>query len=290
MDLGGTFLKVAVKTPRQIIQNKAEVASLVIGHNLTNLFDFLTKLRGSWNIKNLVFGVAGLLDRERGVVTDSPNLQFLNGFPLKRELEKHLGIPVILENDAGLAALGEYRYGNGRDASVFLCLTLGTGLGAGLVLNGELYHGFSGMAVEPGHMVIEKNGRLCRCGRRGCLEAYVSSYALEERYFEKTGERVKSEEVIQRALREEAPARELMEEVSEDLAVGTVNMIHLLNPDQIVFTGGMVDHYPLLVSRTEEKVRGLAFPGPLKGLVIERGVLKEFSGTYGALALAEDCF
>lgn len=124
--------------------------------------------------------VAGVLDLDAGNIVESPNLPTLSGVPLLGMLEEAFSpIPLQMMNDANAAALGEYFAGAGEEYESMFILTLGTGVGGGLVQNGEIWRGSSGMAGEIGHMIIEKNGKPCTCGSRGCLEAYFSSWALE---------------------------------------------------------------------------------------------------------------
>ena len=147
-------------------------------------FEGILKLLGEYtgNFDTVGVAVAGLIDTERGVITKSPNLAFLNGLPFRDLAAKELKKRVYLINDANAAALGEFKRGAGRGSKIFLLLTLGTGLGGGAVIDGKLLNGFSGCAMEVGHITVEVNGWPCHCGRKGCREAYVSSYGLERFY------------------------------------------------------------------------------------------------------------
>ena len=232
--------------------------------------------------------VAGLVDVKKGIVTDSPNLKFLKGLPLKEEIEKRTGVPVFIVNDATAAAYGEYSLGVGRGSSLFICLTLGTGLGGGAVINGKPLLGASGSAMEVGHMVVEKGGWLCHCGRRGCLEAYVSSYGLERFYHMETGESLSSFEVIERAKKGEKPAVRALSEMASYLSLGLMNLLHLFNPDVIALSGGIPAHYPELLETVEKRTKEISFPQPARDFSLKLARLGEFSGAVGALLIARN--
>ncbi|TCK06263.1 ROK family protein [Phorcysia thermohydrogeniphila] len=278
-DIGGTFIKLfdgrrveKVKTPRSVEGIVSIIAKKV------------QKARAG----RVGVAVAGLVDIREGVVTESPNLSFLNGTPLKFLLEKELHVPVLTVNDATAAAYAEYFRGAGRGSSLLVCLTIGTGLGGGAVLKGELLLGTSGAAMEVGHTVVEKDGWPCRCGRRGCLEAYVSSYGLEKLYLSKSGRKLPSHEVIQRALLGEPEAKQAVGKMVEYLSVGVMNLVHIFNPDVVVLAGGIPSNYPEIVDMTERLVREKAFPLTLKELTIKLAELGEFSGAIGAWMLSDN--
>jgi glucokinase len=278
-DIGGTFIKLfdgerveKVKTPRSV----EEIVRIITRKVLEVRAD------------RVGVAVAGLVDIREGVVTESPNLPFLNGTPLKFLLERELHLPVLIVNDATAAAYAEYFRGAGRGSSLLVCLTIGTGLGGGAVLDGELLLGTSGAAMEAGHTVIEKDGWPCRCGRRGCLEAYVSSYGLEKLYLSKSGRKLPSHEVVRRALLEEPEAKQAVEEMVEYLSAGVMNLVHIFNPDAVVLAGGIPSSYPEIVDMTEKLLREKAFPLTLKGLTVKLAELGEFSGAIGAWMLSDN--
>ena len=142
-----------------------------------NIEDLVDELRGSFDISAVGIGAAGFVDSTRSTVLFAPNLAWRDE-PLRADLEKRIGLPVVVENDANAAAWGEFTYGAGEDVSDSLLVTLGTGVGGGIVLNGELHRGAFGVAAEIGHMRVVPDGRLCGCGNRGCWEQYASGTAL----------------------------------------------------------------------------------------------------------------
>lgn len=278
IDVGGTFVKFTdgkktwkERTPK----NKEELLSLI----LETLKETKTKKAG--------IAVAGLINTKTGTVTESPNLKFLNGVNLKEEIEKKSSASVSVFNDATAAAFGEYKLGCGRNSSIFICLTVGTGLGGGAVINGRPLLGVSGTAMEVGHTIVEVNGEECRCGRKGCLEAYVSSYGIERFYEKNFGEKLSSFEIIERAKRKDEKALKTMERMSFYLSIGITNLIHIFNPDVVALSGGIPAHYPQIVKTTEEKVKSFAFKQPASDFSLKLAELSEFSGAIGALYLQE---
>jgi glucokinase len=181
LDIGGTAVKgVLLSTSGETVRNEVIATCHEAGQEefVASLCDFAHNLARGYTIKTLGLGIAGLLDRERTMLLESPNLPGLQWLPLKNMLEQRLMCPVIIENDANVAALGELRAGAGRGHSNFLFFTLGTGIGSGIILNKSLWMGEQGKAGEFGHMTIDPGGQVCGCGRRGCLEAYSSGTAI----------------------------------------------------------------------------------------------------------------
>lgn len=189
VDLGGTHIRVALvdpvgkivhglKTPTSISSGATQAAQRLVEACLDQI-----SVAADWGcqVKAVGLGVAGKVDRQQGKVIFSPNLMPLNGYPLARELETQLCLPVVMENDANVFGVGESWLGAGRNIANWIGLTLGTGVGGCLILNGKLWTGDDlGFSGEIGHMVIDPRGPLCACGLRGCLEAYASGRALLE--------------------------------------------------------------------------------------------------------------
>ena len=287
IDIGGTFIKYAFEKSGEIETGKVFIKDIVTQGNREELLKEIQKIVERYTPKALGIAVAGLIDKKTGIITASPNIKLLEDLNLKEKLEKVLNIPVYIENDATLAAYGEYLYGAGKESEILLCLTLGTGFGGGAVINENLLTGVSGSAMEVGHMTIDKNGWLCHCGRKGCLEAYVSSYGLERIYFFKTDKHIPSSEIILLANEGNEIAMESLEEFSRYLAYGLMNLVHLFNPDKILLSGGIPEHYPALVEMATADLKKLAFPLPFRDVNIELATLGEFSGAYGALGFAK---
>lgn len=214
-------------------------------------------------------------------------MKFLNDLPFRDLAEKELKKKVYLINDANAATLAEFEMGAGKDAEVFLFLALGTGLGGGAVIGGKLLEGFSGCTMEVGHIAVEIDGWPCHCGRKGCLEAYVSSYGLERFYKLLTNKCLSSKEIIELASKGDREALEAMEKLIEYLSVGITNLVHIFNPDKVALGGGIVAYFPKIVEKTEKLVKERAFKQPSRDLKIVKAKLGEFSGAVGAYLYAK---
>jgi len=276
IDVGGSFIKLYWKEGREKIKTPKN------REDLTSLLKGIVRERAP---QEVAIAVAGLVNKEELKVEESPNLKFLNGFSFKELKEKVKRLELF--NDATAAAFGEFKRGAGRGSKVFLCVTLGTGLGGGLVVNGKPFEGVSGGALEPGHACIEVDGWTCNCGRRGCLEAYASSYGLERHYEKLWGERKNSFEIIKEAKRGEEKGVRAVKELAHYLGFGVTNLIHLFNPDRIAITGGTVAHYPQLIKEVEKVVNKTGFKSLTGKCSILGGELSEFSGAVGAYLLLE---
>ena len=185
VDLGGTNLRIAAVDDQGRLMEKVTLGTkTVLGrdHVLNEMCEAIRsasdKYKGSGKLLGVGIGVPGIIDMQTGMMRDSPNLPGWSEYPVRNEIEKRLGAPVILENDANAAAFGEKWLGAGRHVGDMAMLTLGTGVGGGLVLNGKIWHGMTGMAGEFGHMTVDPEGQLCGCGNRGCLEQYASATAI----------------------------------------------------------------------------------------------------------------
>ncbi len=278
VDIGGSFIK---------FTDGKRLWKIPTPHEKAEIIETVSKVSKELQAEKIGVAVAGLINEKSGVVSVSPNLPFLNGVPLKENLQEKLGIPIIVVNDANAAAYGEYRKGSGRGSKVFVCLTLGTGLGGGAVINGELFTGVCGTAMEVGHIKVSLDGWPCHCGRNGCLEAYASSYGLERFYFVIKGKAKKSYEIIELAKDGEIEALRAVESLIRYLAVGIVNLVHLLNPDKIALGGGIVINYPDLANEIEKIVKKQAFNLPAREIRIVTAELGEFSGAVGAYLLTD---
>ncbi|WP_457624299.1 ROK family protein [Persephonella sp.] len=283
VDIGGSFIKYCGRAGDDIKKGKIPTEK-----GFDSVLKALRTLVKDFSPERLGLGVAGLYDQKTGRLTASPNIRFLEGIDLKEILEEELGIPVIIQNDASAAALGEYRYGAGKGAEILVCFTLGTGLGGGLVVNGRLVSGVSGSAMEIGHTTIDVDGWYCHCGRKGCLEAYVSSYGLERFYFFLTDQKLDSAEIILLANEGKLEAMKALEEFSRYLAVGLMNVLHIFNPDRVVIGGGIPQHYPAVIDLAVSNLKKMAFELPFRDVQILKAELGEYSGAYGALVLSEE--
>jgi glucokinase len=207
--------------------------------------------------------------------------------PLRNRVAAAIGLPVLLENDANAAAFGEYWRGAGEGCSSMVLLTLGTGVGGGLVLGGELWRGADGMAGEIGHITVEPGGRTCRCGNAGCLETYASATGIVESYRELAGieEVVSAEEVHRRAHEGDANARQSYREAGRSLGLAFAALVNLLNPERIVIGGGVLPAWDLFMPAAEHEMRRRAFVAPASSVRLAPAALGDLAGVTGAAGL-----
>jgi len=248
VDLGGTAIKAgAVSLSGEVLERRSIPAELERGpSDLAERIAGLARELGCTD--GLGLGVPGLLDRAAGVVITSANLHQIDGFGLVDAIAGHLDLPasrVALENDANVAALGEAWAGAGREDPDFLMVTLGTGVGGGVVLDGEVVTGSGGLAGEVGHICVEPDGPLCGCGKLGCLETLASATAASKRA-QAAGLPADLAEVNALASGGEAPAIELLMNVGRDLGRGLAAATVLLDLRVFVIGGGFGAALPLL--------------------------------------------
>lgn len=242
VDVGGTGTKLGVVAEDGAIVRRAtiptsaagEPAALVdgIARTLRPMLDETAAERGP--VAGVGAAVAGFLDRERAAMVGNANLPALCGFPLRRALEERLGLACRLEVDSNAAAVAEHRYGAGRGAARLLGVTVGTGLGGGVIVDGALLRYTGECAGDLGHVIVAPEGRHCSCGARGCLEAMVSAAALVERA---GGRPVR--DVVREARAGERAAAEAIAETGRWLGLGLASLSPLFAPDRIVVGGGI---------------------------------------------------
>ncbi|MFB5651840.1 ROK family protein [Leptospira wolffii] len=206
-------------------------------------------------------GSPGPIDKDQGILISSANLPLLKEVPIVSSLNRKFGIPVFYDNDANCAALGEYWFGAGKNSPNLIVLTLGTGLGGGWVFEGKLFDGYKGNSMEVGHTTVVPEGALCGCGQRGCIEAYFSASGFAARFLEKTGSRLEDiESFFKMAESGNSDAKEILDYGTDRLADAVRNLVHILNPECIVFSGGISLSYDRFGKRLETRIRETIFP------------------------------
>ena len=262
IDLGGTFIKFALldramsaraswQCPTPARQGADGVIEAMVsgGHRLLAEAGVETG-----EVAGVGIGSPGPLDLDAGVVIGMPNIPGFDNVPLRDRVGEGLGLPAVLENDANAAALGEYLAGGGRGVRNMVLLTLGTGIGSGIIVDGKLLHGAHGIGAEAGHLIVEPGGEACGCGQRGCLERYASATYLSQ-YARRRIEQDGQESVLADALRSrggldarnvqaaagagDALAREVWDRAVRYLAIACVGLCRILDPDRIILGGGM---------------------------------------------------
>jgi len=244
-------------------------------------------------------GAAGFVLHREGVILESPNIAW-SDVPLKAMAARETGLPAFLDNDANAAAAGEHFAGACTGVDDFVCLTLGTGVGGGVYIDGRLYRGFRGTAAEIGHMTIDQNGPECGCGRRGCLEAMASGTALAREAARLAGERdtvllemgggspgsITGEMVSRAADAGDPVALEAFRYLGRNLGVGIVNLIHVFDPEVVVVGGGVARSGRHLLGELEASVREHGIPSLVSGTAIALSSLGGDAGLVGSGAIA----
>ena len=278
VDIGGTKVAAGLVNSEGEITANVRVPMFAKGNAQQGLDAILTAVakvlpEDQENIRGIGICSAGPLDPNAGVVLNPPNLPCWTNYPLVEMVRRKFPLPVKLDNDANGAALAEARWGAGRGYKNVFHVTLGTGIGTGIVLNGEIYHGRTGNAGEGGHVSIDYRGPKCLCGKPGCIEALASGTAIVRRVRERISEGRKSAildfaggkpeqitgETVAKGLAEnDALACEVMLECSEMLALWLSNMLDVLDPDVVVIGGGAAALYSSFFDQIRERAAGLS--------------------------------
>jgi len=243
-------------------------------------------------------GAPGPLDREKGIVVVAPNLGW-HDFPLRDSVSERIQLPVTLDNDANCATVGEWWRGAAQGGRNVIGVTIGTGIGGGVILDGELYHGSSDVAGEIGHTTIDSTGRYCRCGNYGCLEAYASGPAIAVRAREALEraevsmlhqlvggklDQLTAATVYEAANRGDPLALEIVHDTAKFLGTGVANLLNILNPDVVVITGGVTKAGDALFEPLRAEVKRRAFRPAVAACRIVPGALEGTAGMVGAVA------
>ncbi|MFC1924146.1 ROK family protein [Chloroflexota bacterium] len=307
IDLGGTKIAAALIltdgeiVAREYIPTLAEEGSeTVIRRMLSTIHSLLSKTdKPRSSFSTLAIAAAGAINSEDGIVTVSPNLPGWHDIPLRDIMKKETGLDTVLINDASAAALGEHRFGIGRGASNLIYITVSTGIGGGIIIDGNLYTGVSGSAGEIGHMTIDVNGPLCDCGNTGCLEVFASGKALAREAQKailqgmKTiiieladGEpnNITAQTVSAAAQKKDELALDIISKSATYLGVGMVNLVNVFNPEMIIVGGGMSKMGDMLLDTARKVVSERAFFLPAQKVRIVPSQLGDNAAVLGAAA------
>jgi glucokinase len=305
VDVGGTKIAGAVIDEDGTIVEELRVVSPASSADAIEdaIAGLVLELRARHDISAVGVGAAGYIDKARAVVMFAPNIAWRN-VDLKSELEKRVDLPVVIENDANAAAWGEFKYGAGHDVDDLLLVTVGTGVGGGVVLDGELYRGAFGVGAEIGHMRVVPNGILCGCGNHGCFEQYASGNALvrEARASASGGsllarnlldlaggdaDKITGPLVTQAAQDGDPFAIEQLTELGRWLGEGIASLTAILDPAVVVIGGGVSEAGELLLGPTRRAFAAqLTGRGHRPSLEIRKARLGNRAGVIGAADLA----
>ncbi len=297
LDLGGTNVRAAAMDRNGNVLERIAGSTTEKGTKdallggMASLIDRLRSKYGAANLAGIGVGVPGFILLKEGIITNSNNLAYIENTPIRDEMEALLGTRVILENDANAAALGEKWMGAGREVDDLVLLTLGTGIGGGVIMNGRALHGYLGMAGELGHMTVVPSGNPCGCGNRGCLEKHASATAVTAlARLLQLGENLSSKQVCDLAVAGNEKARRIWTIVGESLGVALANLVNAFNFPLYLLSGGMLGAWEFFAPAMMETVRARSFTYRAslerpRGTRIEKATLGNEAGLYGAAYL-----
>ena len=308
VDIGGTNLRFGLVSDVGAILARKRTAARVVqgpegvfGRIADGISAMLKRAAEDGHVPvGIGLGVPGIISAAEGVVRFSPNLPGWADFPLKGRAQGRFPLPAVVENDANAYALGEAWLGSGAGASSLVCITLGTGVGGGIILGGDVWRGVDGMAGEVGHLTVNPRGPLCGCGNRGCLERYASATAVVERAgaalvkgsdstlraaFDRDPNGLTADMVRDAAERGDALSAKVYREAGVNLGIALSGLINLLNVERIVIGGGMAGAWDLFIGPLEAEIKKRAFRIPRERCAIVKAKLGDDAAVLGAAGL-----
>jgi glucokinase len=292
VDLGGTNLRAAaIDGHGKLLDKIAGSTELRAGRDavIDDMVQSIETLRarlGEHNLRGVGIGLPGFILMDKGVIVGSNNMPEFENYPVRDEIERRLGAKVILENDANAAALGEKWMGAGREVDDLVLLTLGTGIGGGIIVGGRVLHGQLGMAGELGHLTVVPNGNPCGCGNRGCVEKHASATAIASMArLIGLGHDLTSEDVYKLALEGNDRATTIFRSMGEALGVALANLINIFNFPLYLLSGGPLPAWDFFAPAMLEEVSRRSFTYRHSPTRIEKATLGNEAGLYGAAYL-----
>jgi len=308
IDVGGTNIKIALVEPNgsitysNTLPTRTEMGYEYTINNIKQAIkDLMTETKtDKTSIEGIGFGFPGQIDYQKGIVRLAPNIPGWVEVPIAEMIEKEFNIPTRVDNDVRCAALGELNYGAGVGCENLICITVGTGIGSGIIINGKLVRGASNAAGELGHIKLQINdGPMCGCGDTGCLEAFASGpaiVALAEEYI-KGGKSTKYRElasnemtpyiVAEAAKQGDVVAKRIFTKMGEYIGLGLASVVNLLNPEKIIIGGGVADAGEILLGPIKETILKRAMPISGNAVEIVPAKLGNTAGVIGASLLID---
>ena len=309
VELGGTKIIAAIISDQGQVMARERYLTLAdegpqsVISRILSAIDHLLSLRKivSSQLNSISIAAAGAIDFEKGLVTSSPNLPGWCNIPLRDMVKEKYRVSTFLINDASAVALGEHHFGAGKGVNNLILLTLGTGIGGGIIINGKLYAGPCGSAGEIGHMTVDVNGPRCSCGNIGCLEMLVSGTAVSREAIRRIrqGERSSLTKIVEGEIENitaekigvaaqdgDSLALEVILKAANYLGVGMVNLVNIFNPEMIIVGGGMARMGNLLLNPARQVVGERAFQLPAQAVRIVPAQLGDDAGVLGAAIFA----
>jgi glucokinase len=302
VDLGGTKIKAAIVLPdgkithsRNYLTQAKDGCQEVINKVVFAIEETMAKSKLEFTeLYGLIIASAGILDIKNGIVTASPSLPGWNNVSLGNILTDILGVQINMINDASAAAVGEHCFGAGKGLKNLIYLTVSTGIGGGIIINGKLYSGIDGCAGELGHMVIEANGPQCNCGNYGCLEILASGSAIakDAQNRIKSGadsslnelriDSISAEKIARAAKQGDKLAREVVNKAAYYLGIGISNIVNIFNPEMVIVGGGVSKMGEIFLGPARKEVEQRAFSLPAQTTSIVSSYLGDDAGIIGA--------
>lgn len=306
VDLGGTKIEAALVNENGEIEHRQRILTDVNDgpeYIQKQIIDLVNKVsvHKDGNPVGMGIGVAGQIEKHTGKVLYAPNLKWKN-FPLKDNLENQLKMPVVVLNDVRAAAWGEWQHGSAKGSDDMVCVFVGTGIGGGIVSDRRMLSGFTNSAGELGHLTVKAGGPECHCGNKGCLEALAGGWAIARRAKEKfqndkkihTAILDKTDGVVDKITAKTVAdafhegddlAKEILREVSEDLAAGLTGIVNTFNPEYLVLGGGVIEGIPEMIEQVKSIIKERALNTAVTGLKVVPAKLHNDSGVIGAAAV-----
>ncbi len=309
VDLGGTKISAGIvsSSGKVILREKIPTMVALGGNTVLNRLALAISLLFKKappavrkEIRGIGIGIPGMVEHEKGIVHEPPNIPALNGVNVKKFIQRRFKKPAFIANDANAHALGEHTFGAGKGTQNMVCITLGTGLGGGIILNGKLYTGSFENAGELGHIVIRKEGIPCNCGNTGCVEAYVGANFIAERARKaiKAGTKSSVVKLVNGDLSKITPhllakaarqgdryARQLWAEVGEEIGTAIVSIANILGPEKVIVSGGVSRAGDILFKPMIKEFKKRSFKYLRTRIKIVPGKLLDDAGILGSSSL-----
>lgn len=290
IDVGGTFTKLGLVAPDGSVLQSLQIPTEP-SKGPAHFKRRAAAILNGWNFGSVGLGLAGGVDAKTGSLLFVPNLKGWTGYSFKKEFSKSLGVPVIVENDANAAVWGGYVVAlKKKPHATVIGVTLGTGVGGGLIIDGRLHRGASGSAGELGHLTLELDGPLCHCGRRGCLEAYAGTYAIlrsARGLMRRPPAVLTPKAVATAALAGDRGARRVWDQVGTRLGQGLASLILVLNPDAVLVLGGVARAGRLVLDPVRRVFAAQPFRAPFRKVVLSSPAQRDW-GVVGAALLSRE--
>ena len=306
VDMGGTLIKIAIVDDKANVIEEAVVNTDINASPksvIENIVEVFKKFKNYNKVKTIGIGIAGDIDFKQGIVRLSPNLPKWNKVQLKKDIEKMTGKKVFVDNDANTAAIGAYWLDIKAKADNMVCVTLGTGVGGGIIINKKLFRGNSGTAGEIGHITVEPEGRKCNCGNYGCAETYIGVRHIvketidllktkKSKYIVKLAnndiEQITPKLLSQAAEKGDVVAKKVWNNAGEKLGILLSDIIDFFNPDCIVLCGGISNAGDLIIKPAKEQIKKRAFKTAAKACKIVVSKYTSKLGVVGAAMLVKN--